>query len=113
MPPKLGSLQRWVRECDATVSADGTVRDVDAMRCLDLILRIASPAVAESGATGTRNGTTGLGGAVEPGHGNQIVKRKPVWVAREDVEGEIRIWDRMQRGVLFGEWYSCDDAVRL
>lgn len=103
MPPKLGSLQRWVRECDATVSADGTVRDVDAMRCLDLILRIASPAAVAAGSEGGKAGTSGLGGVVAAGRGDQIVRRKPVWIAREDVEGEIKIWDRIQRGALFGE----------
>jgi hypothetical protein len=87
LPPKLGSLQRWVRDCDATVSADGEVRDADAMKCLDLILRIANPA-SIPGSSGKR--------------GNELIRRKPIWEARGPVEGEIAVWEKMQKGTLFG-----------
>jgi hypothetical protein len=96
LPPKLGSLQRWVRECDATVSADGTVRDPDAMKCLDLILRIANPAAVGGGESLTADVGVGLG--------NQLIRRRPIWTARGEVEGEIKIWDLMQKGQLFGEF---------
>jgi len=86
LPPKLGSLQRWVRDCDATVSADGSVRDADAMKCLDLILRIANPASIAG-----------------PSKGNELIRRKPIWEARGPVEGEINVWERMQNGTLFGK----------
>ena len=85
LPPKLGSLQRWVRECDATVSADGTIRDVDAMKCLDLILRIANPTTCKDAVSG-----------------KHLVRRRPIWQARGEVEGEIPIWERMQARKLFG-----------
>jgi len=86
LPPKLGSLQRWVRDCDATVSADGSVRDADAMKCLDLILRIANPASIAG-----------------PSKGNELIRRNPIWEARGPVEGEINVWERMQNGTLFGK----------
>lgn len=40
--PKLGAVQRWVRECDATSGGDGSPGDAEALRCLDMILRIAN-----------------------------------------------------------------------
>lgn len=87
LPPKLGSLQRWVRECDATVSASGETRDSDAMKCLDLILRIANTvSVVESKSSG-----------------NDMIRRKPTWSARDAIQGEIPIWEKMQGGSLFGE----------
>ena len=96
LPPKLGSLQRWVRECDATVSADGTVRDPDAMKCLDLILRIANPAAVGGGSS--------LAADVAGGAGNQLIRRNPTWTARGEVPGEIKVWEKMQNGTLFGEF---------
>jgi len=94
LPPKLGSLQRWVRDCDATVSADGTVRDAGAMKCLDLILRIANPSA--------------IAGPSRPDiKGNELIRRKPIWEAREPIEGEINVWERMQKGTLFGKHLLC------
>jgi hypothetical protein len=90
LPPKLGSLQRWVRDCDATVSADGSVRDADAMKCLDLILRIANPASI-------------AGPSRADIKGNELIRREPIWEARGPVEGEINVWERMQKGTLFGK----------
>jgi hypothetical protein len=95
LPPKLGSLQRWVRDCDATVSADGTVRDPDAMKCLDLILRIANPASI----AGPSRPDAGV-------RGNELIRRKAIWQAREETSDEIAIWERMQEGTLFGESFS-------
>lgn len=85
LPPKLGSLQRWVRECDATVSASGEDRDSDAMKCLDLILRIANPSSIKSATSG-----------------NELIRRKATWSARDAVPGEIDVWGKMKRGDLFG-----------
>ncbi|ORY30191.1 hypothetical protein BCR39DRAFT_529889 [Naematelia encephala] len=88
LPPKLGALQRWVRECDATSSADGEIRDPDAMKCLDLILRIANTTSQDPRSIGNIDG-------------GSIITRNPVWVARPPIDGEINIWERMQRGSLF------------
>lgn len=87
LPPKLGALQRWVRECDATSTVD-TLPDSDAMKCLDLILRIAG------------------GDAVKKNGGEQSgfeLKQNAVWSARDDMLGEIKIWEKMSSGTLFGE----------
>lgn len=70
--PKLGAVQRWVRECDATSSSDGSPGDAEALRCLDLILRIAN------------NSTS-----------NVVVSPKPVFRARETMPNEIPIWHRI------------------
>lgn len=37
--PKLGALQRWVRDCDAASRADGSYGDEEVLRVLDSILR--------------------------------------------------------------------------
>lgn len=37
--PKLGALQRWVRDCDAASRADGSFGDEEVLRVLDAILR--------------------------------------------------------------------------
>lgn len=94
MPPKLGALQRWVRECDATSGADGSPGDPEALRCLDMILRIAN-----MGETGSAD----LPG--ESSDARDHVRKVRVWRARtraEDHPDEVAIWDRMQNKTLFG-----------
>ncbi|KAK4684006.1 hypothetical protein P7C73_g6203, partial [Tremellales sp. Uapishka_1] len=91
MPPKLGALQRWVRECDATSNVDGS-RDTEALLCLDMILRIAT---MDAGASGKKD-------EKRQGDEGEIIKRKAVWQAEEaERENEIKIWERMQAGTLF------------
>lgn len=75
--PKLGAVQRWVRECDATSSSDGSPGDAEALRCLDLILRIAN--------TSTSNST---------------VQTTPVFRAREPLPEEVPIWSLITSGQL-------------
>jgi hypothetical protein len=41
--PKLGALQRWVRDCDAASLRDGSHGDPQIFRVLDSILRTADP----------------------------------------------------------------------
>lgn len=83
VPPKLGAVQRWVRECDATSGVDGE-GDKEAMRCLDMILRVAS--------MGTKADELQV-----------VKKKKEVWRARERTEGELNIWEMMCEDKLFGE----------
>ena len=85
IPPKLGALQRWVRECDATSTPDSPP-DPDAMQCLDLILRLTAPRAEISG--------------------NQKafqLTHRPVWSAREDMPDDIKIWGRVKENLLFGK----------
>ncbi|BEJ16232.1 hypothetical protein CspHIS471_0508370 [Cutaneotrichosporon sp. HIS471] len=90
LPPKLGALQRWVRECDATSGADGSPGDSEALRCLDMILRIA-------------NHTPGVVPAGESNNVKDHVRKSNIWLARPYLgeEGaEIPIWARMRAGTL-------------
>lgn len=89
LPPKLGALQRWVRECDATSAPDGSPGDAEALRCLDMILRIA-------------NMTTEGTGAGESAIAGDHVRKSRVWAARQRVSGEIPIWERMCNDELYG-----------
>ncbi|KAI8832709.1 hypothetical protein BC829DRAFT_428555 [Chytridium lagenaria] len=45
MRPKLGALQRWVRDCDAANSFKKHGRDTEVMEVLDSVLRTADPAL--------------------------------------------------------------------
>ncbi|WVF68529.1 hypothetical protein IAT40_003297 [Kwoniella sp. CBS 6097] len=108
LPPKLGALQRWVRECDATSAADGSPGDPEAMRCLDMILRIANMSTDKGVAGGQKvlgtSGKTELDPAMDAkgkGKGKEVIRKMEVFSAREPVEGEIRIWEMMQKGKLF------------
>ncbi|WRT69777.1 uncharacterized protein IL334_006768 [Kwoniella shivajii] len=106
--PKLGALQRWVRECDATSGADGSPGDLEALKCLDMILRIAnmshtSDVSDERKVLGTKGSLNdkkigGGGGGMDD---NDVVRRKQVWKARENTQGEIRIWEKIKNGTLF------------
>jgi hypothetical protein len=90
LPPKLGALQRWVRECDATSGADGSPGDPEALRCLDMILRIA-------------NHTPGVVPAGESSNAGDHVRKSRIWLARPylgKAGGEIPIWERMTAGTL-------------
>jgi hypothetical protein len=85
LPPKLGAIQRWVRECDATSDVDEE-GDPEAMRCLDMILRVAS-----------------MGTEDQKLEEKTVVKgTRSVWKAREETQGEIRIWEMMTNNGLFG-----------
>lgn len=63
------------------------------MKCLDLILRIANPASVAGPSRGDVKG-------------NELIRRKPIWEARGAVEGEIPIWERIQKGTLFGMFFA-------
>ncbi|KAL1409467.1 hypothetical protein Q8F55_003450 [Vanrija albida] len=91
LPPKLGALQRWVRECDATSNADGSPGDPEALRCLDMILRIANIGAPGSAVSAGESSTA-----------SDHVRNPKFWRAREPVDGEISIWDKMQNGTLWG-----------
>ena len=69
------------------------MRDADAMKCLDLILRIANPASIAGPSRGDVKG-------------NELIRRKPIWEARGAMEGEISIWERIQKGTLFGMLFA-------
>ncbi|KAI9106082.1 hypothetical protein DFS34DRAFT_602171 [Phlyctochytrium arcticum] len=65
--PKLGALQRWVRDCDAVGSEEGLDGDPQVLRVLDAILRTADPSMVPP-ATGQEN---------------RAIRRHPPWAGRE------------------------------
>lgn len=99
VPPKLGAIQRWVRECDATSGADGTPGDKEALKCLDLILRIAN--MGKEDAEESESGSAG-----ESSRSGAVVRRKKTWSARERTGDEIHIWKSIKEGT-FSEFF-CD-----
>ncbi|GAA5991836.1 hypothetical protein JCM11641_002120 [Rhodosporidiobolus odoratus] len=71
--PKLGALQRWVRECDAASRSDGSFGDEMVLKVLDAILRCtAGEPVPEHEGTGLIKAKEG-----------QVVVRQKDWVYRE------------------------------
>lgn len=92
IPPKLGAIQRWVRECDATSGADGTPGDKEALQCLDLILRIAN--MGKEDADANALGSSSADGATR----GAVVRRKQAWVAREKTGQEVDIWRAIKEG---------------
>lgn len=104
LTPKLGAIQRWVRECDATSAPDGSPGDPVAFRCLDMILRIANLSSGSASAGPSRLGGTESVISAQ-------VRQTEVFRAREPAEGEIAIWKRMQNSTLFGEPPLCFDVL--
>ena len=80
--PKLGALQRWVRDCDAASRSDGSYGDSEVLRILDAILRST------------------LDGADE----TEPVRRMDEWRMR-DLSGE-NIWAQVSNGDFPGESQS-------
>lgn len=76
--PKLGSLQRWVRDCDAASRTDGSYGDSEVLRVLDAVLR----STVEGGIIGVE------------GEGTGPVRRMDEWVLRpgsgEDLFAEVQ-----------------------
>jgi len=102
-PTKLGSLQRWVRDCDAT-SRPGRVlteeeneeRNV-VLRCLDMVLRVCGESVPSAA----------LENLEEEDEGDQrrsrVIQRMRVWNVRKEVQGsrlqdELPLWPLIQKG---------------
>jgi hypothetical protein len=94
MRPKLGALQRWVRECDATSAPDGSPGDAEALRCLDMILRIAN--MTDGAVEGAPAGKSVIA--------RDHVRYSRVWEARPPITdgSEVPIWERMCADTLYG-----------
>ncbi|ORY83589.1 hypothetical protein BCR35DRAFT_303477 [Leucosporidium creatinivorum] len=81
--PKLGALQRWVRDCDAASRSDGSFGDEMVLRVLDAVLRCTNGVPTESEEVGLKKGSG-------------VVVRQEEWVVREK-EGDD-IWKEIQEG---------------
>lgn len=93
--PKLGALQRWVRDCDAASRSDGSFGDETVLTVLDAILRCTNgePELEEG------EGNSELKGGKGP------VVRQDEWVHRE-MNKEEDIWKEIQEGTFPGTFSS-------
>lgn len=110
--PKLGALQRWVRECDATARPEVQLSDEErqdrqtVLRCLDMVLRVCG------GQPSPTRGT--LATVLEDNTDGEesrdgVVQRVRPWRVRNDVVDKMSppspaqdaepLWDLIQRGV--------------
>ncbi|GAA5846791.1 hypothetical protein JCM11251_006158, partial [Rhodosporidiobolus azoricus] len=76
--PKLGALQRWVRDCDAASRSDGSFGDEMVLKVLDAVLRCTNGEPAEGDEEGLVRGKEG-----------QVVVKQPDWVYRPQSEEDI------------------------
>lgn len=104
-PTKLGSLQRWVRECDAT-SRPGRVLSPEeeeerniVLKCLDMVLRVCGG--------GEQSISDRLVEDLEEKDGKKgVVRRMKVWNVRNEVgtsgeqklQEEVPLWSLIQEG---------------
>lgn len=104
-PTKLGSLQRWVRECDATSRPGKTLtaeeeeeRDI-VLKCLDMVLRVCGG--------GEQSISEKLVEDLEEKDGKTgVVRRMKVWNVRNELDAtgdqklqdEVPLWDLIQKG---------------
>lgn len=96
---KLGTLQRWVRECDATATlSTGTEgKDGEGMswKVLEAILRCVEPEVIEGV---TSNATSEVKDGITR---DGIINRYSAHLVRE-LSGE-NLWERKTKGTLFSD----------
>lgn len=76
--PKLGALQRWVRDCDAASRSDGSFGDEMVLRVLDAVLRCTNGEPDPKDEEGLVKGEKG-----------QVVVRQKQWVHREPADEGI------------------------
>lgn len=81
--PKLGALQRWVRECDAASRSDGSFGDTMVLRVLDAILRATSGVQVELSEVGK-------------GRGEGVVRKMDDWHLRP--ASGVKIYDEIVAG---------------
>lgn len=90
--PRLGALQRWVRECDAA-APDSMEEAVEVWSVLEAILRCTTDEEDLIRGSGTRS-------AVQKG------PKPVVWMEEWGVgqRGEEDLWEELQNGKLLREW---------
>eukprot|EP01117_Protostelium_nocturnum_P018002 TRINITY_DN7423_c0_g1_i1.p1 TRINITY_DN7423_c0_g1~~TRINITY_DN7423_c0_g1_i1.p1 ORF type:complete len:522 (+),score=178.22 TRINITY_DN7423_c0_g1_i1:116-1567(+) len=93
--PKLGALQRWVRDCDAASGRDGTFGDPQVLRVLDSILRTTTPEIIKSQVSAEApNGVLDL--STHP-----VIRHQP-WKLNRD--GRVmNLLQDIQKGLLYKE----------
>ncbi|KAG0244533.1 hypothetical protein BGW41_007296 [Actinomortierella wolfii] len=88
--PKLGALQRWVRDCDAASAKSGAFGDPVVLRVLDCMLRTVDPSMVPK-----RLNADGS----EP----NPVRTHPMWEAFPRSEGGFEVYEAAKAGTLFTE----------
>lgn len=84
--PKLGALQRWVRDCDAASLRDGSHADPQIFRVLDSILRTADPELIPK--------------STETQH---PVRQNGSWSAFPRTEPLVKVYETIQAGNFFSK----------
>ncbi|KAG0019667.1 hypothetical protein BGZ81_009636 [Podila clonocystis] len=93
--PKLGALQRWVRDCDAASAKNGAFGDPVVLRVLDSMLRTVDPTMVP-----TKNQSS----ESEP----HPVRNHPMWQAFPRVEDNVQKYEAALANTL----YTAEDAER-
>ncbi|KAF9212342.1 hypothetical protein BGZ59_006891 [Podila verticillata] len=94
--PKLGALQRWVRDCDAASAKNGAFGDPVVLRVLDSMLRTVDPTMVP-----TKNQSS----ESEP----HPVRTHPMWQAFPRVEDNVQKYEAALANTLF----TAEDAERF
>ena len=111
-PTKLGSLQRWVRDCDATSRPGKVLGPEEAeernvvLKCLDMVLRVCGG--EQTSGKGKERLEEELDQEQEE---NSVIRRMKVWSVRQEIEqalgdpeprgklqAEKPLWDLIQKG---------------
>ncbi|KAF9337693.1 hypothetical protein BG006_003329 [Podila minutissima] len=93
--PKLGALQRWVRDCDAASAKNGAFGDPVVLRVLDSMLRTVDPTMVP---------TKDQSGESEP----HPVRIHPMWQAFPRIEDNVQKYEAALANTL----YTAEDAER-
>ncbi|KAG0085920.1 hypothetical protein BGZ93_000387 [Podila epicladia] len=93
--PKLGALQRWVRDCDAASAKNGAFGDPVVLRVLDSMLRTVDPTMVP---------TKDKSSDSEP----HPVRTHPMWQAFPRIEDNVQKYEAVLANTLF----TAEDAER-
>lgn len=86
--PKLGALQRWVRDCDAASAKNGAFGDPVVLRVLDSMLRTVDPTMVP---------TKDQSGESEP----HPVRTHPMWQAFPRIEDNVQKYEAALANTLY------------
>ena len=90
--PKLGALQRWVRDCDAASAKNGEFGDPVVLRVLDSMLRTVDPSMVPQKQSGDEE--------------EHPVRTHPMWQAFPRLEDSVQKYDAALNNTLFSKCYS-------
>ncbi|KAF9156390.1 hypothetical protein BG015_005599 [Linnemannia schmuckeri] len=87
--PKLGALQRWVRDCDAASAKNGEFGDPVVLRVLDSMLRTVDPSMVPQKQPGDKE--------------EHPVRTHPMWQAFPRLDDNVQKYDAALNNTLFTE----------